>query len=70
MTSADRSSVWRVATLNIWNRQGPWEHRLRLLENGISETNPDVIGLQEVIHRPGDDSVHHLTHRRIDTLGA
>ncbi len=44
----------RVLSLNIWNRQGPWEHRLRLLEKGIAETNPDVIGLQEVIHRPSD----------------
>ncbi len=41
-----------MVTINIWNRQGPWEHRLRLLQKGIAELNPDVIGLQEVIHRP------------------
>ncbi len=43
----------RVLSLNIWNRQGPYEHRLRLLAKGIAEHAPDVIGLQEVIHRPG-----------------
>jgi len=47
----------RVLSLNIWNRQGPWEHRLRLLEKGIAETAPDIIGLQEVIHRPSDPAV-------------
>jgi len=44
----------RVLTLNIWNRQGPWEHRLRLLQKGIAELDPDIVGLQEVIHRPRD----------------
>jgi endonuclease/exonuclease/phosphatase family metal-dependent hydrolase len=42
----------RILTLNIWNRSGPWEHRLRLIRKGIAEAAPDVIGLQEVVHRP------------------
>lgn len=42
----------RVLTLNIWNRQGPWDSRLRLLQQGIADLDPDIIGLQEVIHRP------------------
>ncbi len=42
----------RILTLNIWNRSGPWEHRLRLIRKGIAELLPDVIGLQEVIHAP------------------
>ena len=42
----------RVLTINIWNRQGPWENRLRLLQKGIAELDPDIVGLQEVIHRP------------------
>src|SRR5437773_2235762 len=25
-----RGDLWRVATLNIWNRSGPWERRLPL----------------------------------------
>ena len=43
----------RILTLNIWNRSGPWEHRLRLIQKGIVEACPDLIGLQEVVHRPG-----------------
>ncbi len=46
----------RILTLNIWNRSGPWEHRLGLIQKGIAELSPDVIGLQEVIHSPSDDS--------------
>jgi endonuclease/exonuclease/phosphatase family metal-dependent hydrolase len=40
----------RVLTLNIWNRQGPWAERLRLIRSGVESLNPDVIGLQEVLH--------------------
>ncbi|MFO0555197.1 MAG: endonuclease/exonuclease/phosphatase family protein [Polyangiaceae bacterium] len=40
----------RVLSLNIWNRQGPWEKRRKLLERGLAELAPDIIGLQEVIH--------------------
>jgi endonuclease/exonuclease/phosphatase family metal-dependent hydrolase len=45
----------RVLTINIWNRQGRWEDRLRLLQKGIADLDPDVIGVQEVIHRPNVD---------------
>ena len=40
-------------TLNIWNRQGPWESRLELIRAGIREIDPDLIGLQEVIAHDG-----------------
>src|SRR6185436_14700262 len=40
----------RVLTLNIWNRQGPWERRLVLIRRGIEQLQPDLIGLQEVLH--------------------
>jgi endonuclease/exonuclease/phosphatase family metal-dependent hydrolase len=43
----------RVLTLNIWNRQGPWEQRLPLLRKGIEELEPDIVGLQEVISNAG-----------------
>jgi|HubBroStandDraft_6_1064221.scaffolds.fasta_scaffold539223_1 endonuclease/exonuclease/phosphatase family metal-dependent hydrolase len=43
----------RVLTLNIWNRQGPWEQRLALLRAGILALDPDVVGLQEVIEHAG-----------------
>lgn len=42
----------RILTLNIWNRSGPWEHRLRLIQKGIADAAPDVVGLQEVVHSP------------------
>src|SRR5438105_1827401 len=40
----------RVLTLNIWNRQGPWEERAKLIRRGLKELAPDLIGLQEVLH--------------------
>ncbi len=43
----------RVLTLNIWNRQGPWEERLPLIRDGIRELEPDLVGLQEVISNAG-----------------
>ena len=39
----------RVATLNIWNKSGPWAERLPLLRKQLSELSPDVVGLQEVL---------------------
>jgi endonuclease/exonuclease/phosphatase family metal-dependent hydrolase len=44
-----RSEVWRVATLNIWNRQGPWTERLALIREGLRALDLDAIGLQEVL---------------------
>jgi endonuclease/exonuclease/phosphatase family metal-dependent hydrolase len=47
--------VLRVATLNVWNRSGPWAERLRLIRNEVPRVDADVIGLQEVMRlvRPG-----------------
>lgn len=42
-----------VATLNIWNRLGPWDQRLPALRAGIAAEAPDVIGLQEVVSMEG-----------------
>jgi endonuclease/exonuclease/phosphatase family metal-dependent hydrolase len=39
----------RVATLNIWNRFGPWEDRLVAIRAGVGTLAPDIIGLQEVL---------------------
>src|SRR5689334_2924420 len=39
----------RVLTLNIWNRQGPREERLRLIRAGIRRLDPDLVGLQEIM---------------------
>jgi endonuclease/exonuclease/phosphatase family metal-dependent hydrolase len=45
----ERSEIWRVATLNIWNRGGPWAQRLPLMRDGLLALDADVIGLQEVL---------------------
>jgi endonuclease/exonuclease/phosphatase family metal-dependent hydrolase len=52
----------RVLTLNIWNRQGPWEQRARLIRAGLAELEPDLIGLQEVLHHDSlpDDQAQEL----------
>lgn len=39
----------RVLTLNLWNRQGPYDRRLALLRAHLTALAPDVIGLQEVL---------------------
>jgi endonuclease/exonuclease/phosphatase family metal-dependent hydrolase len=43
----------RILTLNIWNRQGPWEPRLSLLRAGLERLAPDLVALQEVIELDG-----------------
>jgi len=45
----------RLATLNIWNKSGPWQQRLPLIRNGIEASSPDVLGLQEVLRLVGAD---------------
>lgn len=39
----------RVATLNIWNRGGPWDERVRLIRREMEALAPDLVGLQEVL---------------------
>ncbi len=44
----------RIATLNIWNRLGPWEERLVAIRSGVAELAPDLLALQEVLRlEPG-----------------
>lgn len=45
----------RVATLNIWNKAGPWAERLPLLRSQLSQLSPDVLGLQEVLRLIPDE---------------
>jgi endonuclease/exonuclease/phosphatase family metal-dependent hydrolase len=45
----------RVATLNIWNRFGPWKERLVAIRAGVGTLAPDLLGLQEVLRLdPGE----------------
>ena len=50
-------SVLRVATINVWNKSGPWLSRLALLRRELERLAPEVVGLQEVLRfRPGNAS--------------
>ncbi|MFO0678702.1 MAG: endonuclease/exonuclease/phosphatase family protein [Polyangiaceae bacterium] len=42
----------RVATLNIWNRFGPWEERLVAIRAALATLKPDVLAMQEVLRSP------------------
>src|SRR5689334_2109491 len=42
-------STLRVATLNIWNKSGPWPERLALIRREIDRLKPAIFGLQEVL---------------------
>jgi endonuclease/exonuclease/phosphatase family metal-dependent hydrolase len=48
---------FRVLTLNIWNRLGPWDERLVAIRETLAAENPDVVGLQEVITTPHGDAL-------------
>ena len=42
-------SVLRVATINVWNKSGPWLSRLGLIRRELSRLAPEVVGLQELL---------------------
>ena len=45
----------RVATLNIWNRFGPWEQRFAAIRHGVRALDADILGMQEVLKlAPGE----------------
>ncbi|HVU02683.1 MAG TPA: endonuclease/exonuclease/phosphatase family protein [Polyangiaceae bacterium] len=49
----------RVATLNIWNRSGPWAARLAAIRAELRRLDPCVLGLQEVLRTvPAGGSPH------------
>jgi len=45
------SSSLRVATLNIWNRSGPWPERLALIRSELRRLDVELFGLQEVLRQ-------------------
>lgn len=49
-------SSLRVATLNIWNKSGPWAERLVLIRRELERLSPAVLGLQEVLRYAPDAS--------------
>ncbi|HET7542179.1 MAG TPA: endonuclease/exonuclease/phosphatase family protein [Polyangiaceae bacterium] len=42
-------SVLRVATINVWNKSGPWLSRLGLIRRELERLQPEIVGLQEVL---------------------
>lgn len=46
---------FRVATLNIWSRFGPWEERLPALRRALGRERPHVLAMQEVLCADGFD---------------
>src|SRR5260221_9313027 len=52
-------SLLRVATLNIWNRSGPWPERLALIRSELRALDPDVLGLQEVLRAVAPEESPH-----------
>lgn len=55
------STPLKVLSINIWNRQGPWDRRFPLLRAGIEALAPDVIGMQEVMSDGSVDLAHEIT---------
>jgi endonuclease/exonuclease/phosphatase family metal-dependent hydrolase len=47
----------RVATLNIWGRNGDWPRRRALLRAGFGALQPDLVALQERVVTDGYDQV-------------
>ena len=48
-------STLRIATLNIWNKAGPWIDRLALIRREVERLQPAVLGLQEVLRFAAQD---------------
>jgi endonuclease/exonuclease/phosphatase family metal-dependent hydrolase len=57
----------KLVTLNIWNRQGPWPERVKLIRKGLEELQPDVVGLQEVLRHEAEP--RHQAQEVADGLG-
>jgi exonuclease III len=62
--------VVRVATLNLWGRNGAWDGRRSVLVDGLRELRPDVIAFQEAVVNDGYDQVadplgagYHIAHQ-------
>lgn len=39
----------RVATLNLWNKSGPWLERMALVRRQLDALDADIVGLQEIL---------------------
>jgi endonuclease/exonuclease/phosphatase family metal-dependent hydrolase len=55
-------NTFRVATLNIWQKFGPWAERMPRLCKALEQNCPDVIGLQEVRREASFDQLGALAN--------
>jgi len=42
-------TLLRVATINVWNKGGPWLSRLPLIRRELERLGPEIVGLQELL---------------------
>ena len=47
----------RVATINVWNKSGPWLSRLPLIRRELERLRPEIVGLQEVLRFQPDSAL-------------
>jgi endonuclease/exonuclease/phosphatase family metal-dependent hydrolase len=66
----------RVATLNLFGRQGAWDERRPVLVDGFRRLRPDLVAFQEAIVGGGYDQVvevlgsgFHVAHQRVGLMG-
>ncbi|GGO40129.1 endonuclease/exonuclease/phosphatase family protein [Streptomyces lasiicapitis] len=45
----------RILTWNVWGRFGPWEQRQKAILSVLRDLRPDVVGLQEVWQKNGEN---------------
>lgn len=60
---------FRVATLNIWNSQGPWPRRKELIRAELSAMAVDVLGIQEILQLDVAGQVQNQAKDLADELG-
>src|SRR5690606_16938462 len=54
-------STLRIATLNVWNKSGPWTERLQVIRKEIQRLEPAILGLQEVLRLVSDGAAAAFT---------
>lgn len=52
--------IVRVASLNLWGRNGPWAQRRSVIFDGLREIGPDLMAFQEAIKTDEYDQVRDL----------
>jgi len=59
----------RFATLNVWNREGPWDERLPMIREEAVALAPDVFAMQEVLSIHPDSGRETQAEQILEGLG-